>query len=95
MDPEYRVVYIGNGSLDAEEIRIFLEASGIRAYVNQESIGMSSYSVAVGPIGQARVLVPVEQYPEAMELIEKMQEGDLETDEDLSKGETVEDEGDD
>jgi len=92
MDPDYQVVYIGNGTLDAEEIRIFLEAAGIKAFVNQESVGVSGYSVAVGTIGQAFVLVPSEQAEAARQLIVKMRNGELETDEDFSHGETVEDE---
>ena len=94
MDPEYKVVYIANGSLDAEEIRIFLESAGIPSYTNQESIGMSGYSLNVGPLGQAIVMVPAERFDEASKLLEQMEHGELETNEDLSKGETVEDEQD-
>ncbi len=95
MEPEYQVVYVGSGTLDAEEIRIFLESAGIHAYINQESIGITGYSVAVGSMGQARVYVSASQYEEARQLLEKMERGELETNEDLSHGETVEDEEDD
>jgi hypothetical protein len=91
MEPEFRVVYVGNGFLDAEEIRIFLESAGIPCYTNQESIGMSSYSVSVGPIGRAKVFVPADRFDEATQLLEKMDRGELETNEDLSNGESVED----
>ncbi len=92
MEPEYRVVYVGGGNLDAEEIRIFLESAGIPAYINQESVGITGYSLAVGSIGQAKVYVPADRYDEARQLLEKMQRGELETNEDFSHGETVEDE---
>lgn len=95
MEPEYQVVYVGSGTLDAEEIRIFLESAGIRAYINQESVGITGYSVSVGLMGQAKVYVPASQFEEARQLLEKMERGELETNEDLSHGETVEDEEDD
>ncbi len=95
MEPDYRVVYVGSGNLDAEEIRIFLESAGIRAYINQESVGISGYSLAVGSVGQAKVYVSADQYDEARQLLEKMQHGELETNEDLSHGETVEDDEED
>jgi pentatricopeptide repeat protein len=95
MEPDYRVVYVASGNLDAEEIRIFLESAGIRAYINQESVGITGYSLAVGSIGQAMVYVSAGQYEEARQLLEKMKHGDLETNEDLSHGETVEDDEED
>ncbi len=95
MEPEYKVVYVGSGNLDAEEIRLFLESAGIHAYINQESIGITGYSLAVGSVGQAMVYVLAEQYEEARQLLEKMERGELETNEDLSHGETVEDEEED
>jgi pentatricopeptide repeat protein len=94
MDPDYRVVYIANGSLDAEEIRMFLESAGIPSYVNQESIGMSGYSVVVGPLGEAKVYVSAERFDEARQLLDQMDRGELETNEDLSEGESVEDDED-
>ena len=69
MEPEYRVVYVGNGNLDAEEIRIFLESSGIHAYINQESVGITGYSLSVGSVGQAKVYVSADQYDEARLLL--------------------------
>ncbi len=91
MEPEYKVVYVGSGNLDAEEIRIFLESTGIHAYINQESVGITGYSLTVGSMGQALVYVSANQYDEARQLLEKMARGELETNEDLSHGETVED----
>ncbi len=95
MEPDYRVVYVGSGNLDAEEIRIFLESAGIHAFINQESVGITGYSLAVGSVGQAMVYVSADQYDEARQLLEKMEHGELETNEDLSHGETVEDDEDD
>jgi hypothetical protein len=95
MDPEYKVVYIGNGFMDAEEIHIFLESAGIPSYTSQESIGVSGYSVSVGPLGRAKVYVPADRFDEAAQLLEKMDHGELETNEDLSNGETVEDDTED
>ena len=91
MEQEFKVVYVGNGFLDAEEIRIFLESAGIPCYANQESIGMSGYSVSVGPLGRAWVYVPADRFDEAAQLLEKMNRGELETSEDLSNGESVDD----
>ena len=65
--------------------------AGIHAYVNQESVGITGYTVAVGSMGQAKVYVSASQFEEARQLLEKMERGELETNEDLSHGETVED----
>jgi hypothetical protein len=91
MNVGFKVVYVGNGKLDAEIIKIFLEASGVEAFINQEGV-MQGYSLNVGPLSEVWVCVPDDKYDTAMELIKEMQAGTLETNENLDK-ESSEDPG--
>jgi hypothetical protein len=71
------VVYVANGMLEAETVKILLESFGIPAYTNQESAGIA-YGLAVGPLGEVDVLVPMEHLADAQKIIEDMRSGKLE-----------------
>jgi hypothetical protein len=71
------VVYIANGYLEAESIKIFLESFGIPAYTNQESAGLA-YGFTVGQLGEVEILVPLDKVEEAKKVIEDMKTGKLE-----------------
>lgn len=83
------VVYVANGMLEAESVRIMLESFGITAYINQESAG-TVYGLTVGPLGEVQVLVPYGKITEARKIIEDMQAGRLETDEGSEIDQSVE-----
>lgn len=72
----YGVVYVANGQLEAETIRLFLEAHGISAFIFREGLG-TTYGFTVGPLGEARVVVPTEQMDQAINLLEKMEQGEF------------------
>jgi hypothetical protein len=77
------VVYVANGKLEAESVKILLESFGIPAFVNQESAG-STYGLTVGPLGEVDVFVEDSNIEEAKKIITAMKEGKLEVKDDLT-----------
>lgn len=71
------VVYVANGKLEAESVKILLESFGITAYINQEAAG-SVYGLTVGMLGEVEVCVALDQVNEAQKIIEAMNNGKLE-----------------
>lgn len=71
------VVFVANGKLEAETVKILLESFGIPAFINQESAG-STYGLTVGPLGEVDVMVPAENLDEAKKIISEMKAGNLE-----------------
>ena len=71
------VVYLANGMLEAESVKILLESFGISAFVNQESAG-TTYGLTVGLLGEVEVIVPLSRIEEAKKIIEEMNAGKLE-----------------
>lgn len=71
------VVYIANGMLEAESIRLLLESFGIIASINQESAGRA-YGLTAGPFGEAEVSVEDKDLQDAKKIIEEMENGNLE-----------------
>lgn len=70
------VVFIANGMLEAESVRILLESFGIPAFVNQESAG-TTYGLTVGSLGEVEVIVPLSRIDEAKKVITEMNNGKL------------------
>jgi hypothetical protein len=64
-------VYEAQGYLAAEMVRLYLESAGLEAQVLQESAGLV-YGLTVGPLGLAKILVPIAQKEEAILLLEQM-----------------------
>lgn len=84
------VVYVANGKLEAESVKILLESFGIPAFLNQESAG-ETYGLTVGALGEVDVLVEDTNIEEATKIINAMKEGKLEVKDDLTEpGEDVE-----
>jgi hypothetical protein len=77
------VVYLANGKLEAESVKILLESFGIPAFINQESAG-STYGLTVGLLGEVEVLVPLSRIEEAKKVIAEMNSGQLETNENVN-----------
>jgi hypothetical protein len=72
------VVFIAQGMLEAESVKILLESFNIPAYLNQESAG-SVFGFTVGPLGEVEVLVPKQYIDEAKKIIDEMNTGKLES----------------
>ncbi len=71
------VVYVANGLLEAETIKLLLNSFGIEAFINQESAGIS-YGLTTGPLAEAEVTVAQKDLQDAKMIIEKMNDGYLE-----------------
>lgn len=76
---EYVEVYTTNGQLEADMIRLMLEANGLHVITRQESAG-AVYGLTVGPLGEVKILVPENEAAEAINLLEAMEEGKLDKD---------------
>jgi len=71
------VVYIANGLLEAESVKILLESFEIPAFINQESLG-TTYGLSIGALGEVEVIVPIKFINQAKKVIKDMEEGKLE-----------------
>lgn len=71
------VVYVAEGMLEAESVKILLESFGVTAFLNQESAGIA-YGFTVGALGEVDVIVPLTQVEEAKKIIEELESGKLE-----------------
>ena len=76
---EYVEVYTANGQLEADMIRLMLEAKGLHVITRQESAG-AVYGLTVGPMGEVSILVPKIEATEAAVLLQAMEDGKLEND---------------
>jgi hypothetical protein len=71
------VVFVANGLLEAESVKILLESFGIPAFTNQESAG-TTYGLTIGPLGEVDIMVPDKYLGEAKKVIDDMRKGLLE-----------------
>lgn len=73
------VVYVAEGMIEAESIKILLESFGLTAFTNQESAG-TAMGFTIGALGQVEVLVRIDQVPEARKILQEMENGKLDLD---------------
>lgn len=76
MEPEYVLAYTTSGHILAESIVALLKSFGIDAFTNQESAGIA-YGLTVGPLGEAKIYVPENQFDDARRLLDQMDRGEL------------------
>ena len=81
MSPNLVTVHTAAGQIQASIIKSFLEAHGIPTLVVQESAGVV-YGLTVGLMGNAEILVAEEHAVEARELLEAMERGEWEEEDD-------------
>lgn len=79
MANEYEQVYVANGQLEADMIRLMLEAHGLTPVLRGESAG-AVYGLTIGALGEVKIFVPVVQQDQAIRLLKEMESGELETD---------------
>lgn len=63
------VVYRAQGMLEAEAIKGRLEASGIPAALDFESVGQT-FGITIDGLGEVRILVPTDRAGDARELLQ-------------------------
>jgi hypothetical protein len=71
------LVYVAEGKLAAEMIRITLESFGIEVVMAQESLG-GTYGFAAGPLGETNILVHKSQLEAAQDVLKAIENGSLE-----------------
>ena len=71
------VIYVANGMLEAETIKMLLASFGIEAFINQESAGLT-YGLTAGPLSEAEITVNEKDYEDAKKIIKEMELGNLE-----------------
>lgn len=74
---ELQKVFTAYGQLEADMIRLMLEAAGISVILRRESAG-AVYGLTVGPLGEVHLYVPASQLEDAQQLIQSMQSGEFE-----------------
>lgn len=77
MSDDIQKVFTAYGQLEADMVRLMLESFGITVIQRRESAG-AVYGLTVGPLGEVHLFVPSSQFEEANKLIEAMQSGELE-----------------
>jgi len=77
MMDELQKVFTAYGQLEADMVRLMLEAVGITVILRRESAG-AVYGLTVGPLGEVHLYVPASQFEDAQQLIRSMQSGELE-----------------
>ncbi len=77
MNDAYQVVYTAQGHMDAEMMKVFLEARGFEVMLAGESAGRT-YGFSFGPMGEVQVLVPNEQAADARATLDAMDRGEFE-----------------
>jgi hypothetical protein len=68
-------VYSVSGQLQGQMIRIFLESKGISAFIEEESAA-TVYGLGVGPLAEAKLMVPEAQSAQALEILAALDRGD-------------------
>ena len=70
MIDQYIVVEVASGKLEAEMIKSYLQAYGIKCEISQEAAAWVE-GLTVGPLAEVQILVPSHQGKQARQLIEE------------------------
>ncbi len=68
---KYELLTEVNGRMEADLLKSYLEAEGIRVEIFQEAIGHNIYPVMIDGLGRVQLFVPKEQANEAREILEQ------------------------
>jgi hypothetical protein len=71
---KYELLAEVNGRMEADLLKSYLEAEGIRVELFQEAIGHNVYPVMIDGLGRVQMFVPKEQIKEAKEILEQYNE---------------------
>lgn len=90
MQPDYELAYRVTGHILAQSITALLKSFGIDAYLSQESAGIA-YGLTIGSLGEARIYVRADQLEDAKRLLEQMERGELEINQEGNPDDMMED----
>ena len=74
MDPQMERVFVANGEMQAQQIRAFLEGSGIAAMVRGEAL-RHTHGLSVDGLGAVDILVAAADADQARELLASAEAG--------------------
>lgn len=69
-------IYSAAGLLEADMLKGFLEAQGLKVFLSQESVGRT-LGLSAGTLGKVNVMVPEEQVNDAKELLKAIEDGEF------------------
>ena len=79
---ELQCVFVASGEMQAQQIRSFLEASGIATSVRGEAL-RNTHGLTVDGLGAVRILVAADDAEQARALIASAESGELFLDENI------------
>ena len=74
MDPQMQRVFVANGEMQAQQVRSFLEGSGIAAVVRGESL-RKTHGLMVDGLGAVEILVRAADVEQARALLDSAEAG--------------------
>jgi hypothetical protein len=87
MDEQVQSVFVASGEIEAQQVRAFLEAAGIRTAVRGESLRLT-HGLTLDGLGAVEILVAEIDAERAREMLASAEAGRLRLDEDPSSGHT-------
>lgn len=85
MDEQVQSVFVASGEIEAQQVRAFLEAAGIRTAVRGESLRLT-HGLTLDGLGAVEILVADVDAERARQMLASAEEGRLRLDEDASPG---------
>lgn len=74
---DYVLVYVAEGKLAAEMLKLTLESFDVKVILAQESLG-GTYGLTAGPLGETNIFVPKSQLDAARDILQAIENGSLE-----------------
>jgi hypothetical protein len=74
---DFVLLYVAEGKLAAEMMRLTLESFGIEVVIAQESLGLT-YGLTAGPLGENNIFVHKSQLEAARDILKAIENGSLE-----------------
>lgn len=85
MDEQVQSVFVASGEIEAQQVRAFLEAAGIRTAARGESLRLT-HGLTLDGLGAVEILVAEVDAERARQMLASAEEGRLRLDEDASPG---------
>ena len=76
MDEQMQCVFVANGEIHAQQVRAFLEAAGIPAFVHGEAL-RHTHGLTLDGLGTVEILVAPKDIEQARALLDSAEAGDF------------------
>ena len=87
MDEQMQCVFVANGEIHAQQVRGFLEAAGIPAFVHGEAL-RHTHGLTLDGLGTVEILVAPKDLDQARALLDSAEAGDFRVTDDGEDGST-------